>query len=137
MTLQKIKQEFYTYRNGAVADTLRKTGWPHAIIFGLNVPQLAAIGSAAGRDRNLGLELWSDTAVRESRLLAAYILPTDMSLTEVEEICSGVLTREEADMLAFRWLRHVEGIAALAEKWASDTDSMHNYLAEAVARFIS
>ena len=43
MTIQEIKKEFFTFRNGFLADTLRKAGMPYAVIFGLNVPQLGDI----------------------------------------------------------------------------------------------
>ena len=43
MDLQSIKKDFFVFRNGIVADTLRKAGMPHKVIFGLQIPQIAAI----------------------------------------------------------------------------------------------
>lgn len=36
--IAEIKKEFFTYRNGMLADTLRRYGMPHKVIFGLEVP---------------------------------------------------------------------------------------------------
>ena len=74
MTIQEIKKEFFAMRNGMLGDTLRKAGMPYAVIFGLNIPQLGEIARRAQEDTAerdaLARELWADTKVRESRLLA-------------------------------------------------------------------
>lgn len=133
MTLQEIKKEFFTYRNGAVADTLRKAGMPYAVIFGLNVPQLGDIARRVAdkseeRDA-LGRQLWADTKVRESRLLACWVLdPVKLSQEEAAEMMAAVQTREEADILAFRLLRRLPYAEELAAS-APDT-----YAREALRR---
>lgn len=136
MNLQQIKQLFYTYRNGVTAQTLRQAAWPHSVIYGLNVPQLAEIASAIGRNEQLGKSLWNDSNVRESRLLAAYILPTDMPQDTINDICNSLLTREEADMLAFRWLRYSQHAPSLTNQWSKSQNPLLQYLATAVERFL-
>lgn len=97
------------YRNGIVADTLRSAGMDcYRIIFGLNMPQLTQIAKQYGKDKALAQTLWSDTGVRESRLLAAYLFPADdITLQEAEALMNSVQTQEEADILAFRLLRYL------------------------------
>ena len=38
--IRQIKSDFFSLRNGEIADTLRKAGSPYKIIFGLQMPQL-------------------------------------------------------------------------------------------------
>lgn len=66
MTIKEIRQQFYTFRNGIIADTLRKAGDPHRIIFGLNLPQITDIARLIGLDASLARELWADTSCREA-----------------------------------------------------------------------
>ncbi len=121
--LREIKQEFYAYRNGIVADALRKAGMPYKVIFGLQVPQLAEISRQIiariesqnnGNDtiaerRRLAQALWDDRGVRESRLLACYLFDhTQMDRAEAESLLNDIQTPEERDMLNFRLLRHYQ-----------------------------
>lgn len=110
------------YRNGIVADTLRKAGYPHKIIFGLQLPQLKQIADQVRQDlsperhedissqtrvSSLARDLWKDRDVRESRLLATYLMdPMALTPGECLKLAEESLTQEEADMLAFRVLRH-------------------------------
>lgn len=121
--LREIKQEFYAYRNGIVADALRKAGMPYKVIFGLQVPQLAEISrqiiariesqnnenDAIAERRRLAQALWDDRGVRESRLLACYLFDhTQMDRAEAESLLNDIQTPEERDMLNFRLLRHYQ-----------------------------
>lgn len=135
MTIQEIKKEFFTFRNGLLADILRKAGMPYAVIFGLNVPQLGdiarqALASCTKETREaLAQELWADTKVRESRLVACWLFnPDAVGIDEAKDLMESVQTREEADMLAFRFLRHLPFAKKLAEE-APDT-----YVREALLR---
>lgn len=135
MTIQEIKKEFFTFRNGLLADILRKAGMPYAVIFGLNVPQLGDIARQAlacctkETREALAKELWADTKVRESRLVACWLFnPDAVGIDEAKDLMESVQTREEADMLAFRFLRHLPFAKKLAEE-APDT-----YVREALLR---
>ena len=103
---KQVRSLFFAYRNGIVADTLRKAGLPHKTIFGLNVPQLAAIAKPLMPDHELALRLWGDPACREARLLACWLF--DPALTDADllrSLAASLQCREEADILAFRQLR--------------------------------
>lgn len=135
MTIQEIKKEFFALRNGLLGDTLRKAGMPYSVIFGLNVPQLGEIARRALSDcapetrKALARELWADTKVRESRLLACWIFnPETVGIDEAKEMMASVQTREEADILAFRLLRHLP----FAHKLAAETPD--TYAREALLR---
>lgn len=106
--MKDIKHLFFTYRNGAVADTLRRYGLPYKIIFGLHVPQLAQIAAGLTPSEELADRLWSDYDVRESRLLATYLYPIDaVSPEKALQLSRECRTEEEADMLAFRLLKRL------------------------------
>lgn len=140
-----IRKTFYTYRNGVVADALKKAGDPHVMIFGLQLPQLGAIAKEllalleddgrselAEHDRiSLARQLWSERDCRESRLLAAYLFdPARLSLDEASGLLRECQTHEEVDILVFRALRHTPHLALLLEK---EEDA---YRREALSRFI-
>lgn len=137
MDIRDIKKEFMTYRNGVIADTLRQAGWPHKIIFGLNLPQLTEIArSLLVPDPELAQSLWADREVRESRLLASFLFDPQMAEEEVKKVCADVRTREEADLLAFRWLRKHPCARQLAEYFATQDYELQRYLANAIRRFL-
>lgn len=141
---KRIKHLFMTYRNGIVADSLRKAGMPYGIIFGLQLPQLRQIAAElrASLDEttliNLASELHEERNVRESRILAMAIFPpTAFS----EEIAVNWLTdlksREEADLLPFLLLRHTPHIPRLLQEVAADTDlsDIQRYAIQTLERF--
>ena len=133
--LKDIKHEFLAYRNGIVADTLRKAGFPHKIIFGLQLPQLSEIAGRQTPSLELANALWSDNEVRESRLLACYLFPRDEVAEEMAlDLANSVRTNEEADILTFRLLRHLPFAEELRNKLASLYPG--GYIVKAMDRFI-
>lgn len=136
MTAQDIKKKFMAYRNGMVADALRKAGMPYKVIFGLNVPQLSEIARGVIADREVLAEhLWGDTSTRESRLLACWLFdPEPMPVARARALMESVQTREEADILAFRLLRRLPYAAALAEETAGSPSALTAYASEALRR---
>lgn len=133
-----IKKQFMTYRNGIVADTLRRAGMTcYDVIFGLNLPQLSAIAAELPCSAELAEAMWGDRKVRESRLLATYLFPKDeVDKAKACELMRDVQTREEADILCFRLLRHLPVAPELAGM--PPVDSPHGeYLRKALLRSIS
>lgn len=106
--LNDIKKSFFTFRNGIVADTLRKAGMPYKVIFGLQIPQLAGIARSLSPSMELAEQLWNDREVRESRILASYLFPVEeINLDKALNLARDVRTQEEADMLAFRLFKRL------------------------------
>ena len=73
--LRDIRKEFFAFRNGIIADKLRKANDPHPVIMGCLLTDIVTItrgmkDSIADDDRlvTLAEELWSDTNSRECRL---------------------------------------------------------------------
>lgn len=130
--LQDIKRSFFTYRNGIIADTLRKAGMPYKVIFGLQIPQIAAIARDITPSMEIADELWADSEVRESRLLATYLFPIE-SVTEEKalSLLRSTRTPEESDMLSFRLLKRLPFAADLVsdkEALAFAISSLRNHL---------
>lgn len=130
MTLQEIKHQFYTYRNGALADSMRRLGAPYKIIFGLNLPQLSAIAREVGKDAELSQQLWENKSTRESLLLAPMIYPGEMmdkptALRWVNEIPST----EVSDILCMKLLRDLPFADELADELMLSDNPMTRYTA--------
>ena len=130
--IKNIKQQFFAYRNGMLADTLRKAGDPHKMIFGLNLPQIMQIAAETGKNKVLATALWTDEyGCRESRLLAPMLMPSqEFTIDEAMEWCSGVECVEVADVLCHRLLRGTDFAYKLAQLLCSDAkDAMEKYVA--------
>lgn len=120
--LREIKQRFFAFRNGILADALRKQ-YPYGVIFGLQIPQIAEIARSLTPSLDLARSLWADENVRESRILATYLFPpeeTDMATAL--SLASAIKTVEEADMLAFRLLKRLPFASQLREAMESRND---------------
>ena len=123
--LREIRKEFFAFRNGIVADKLRKAGDPHSMIMGCLLVDISAITARIRESINdkeqlaaIASELWKDTKSRECRLAAPMLYPAeDMSLELAQQWCETVETVEVADNLCHKLLRHL-----------SDADSLFRQL---------
>lgn len=137
-----IRKEIYAYRNGLLADTLRKGGLTQKYIFGLQLPQIKEIAernrpSSDTEGAELARALWADRECREARLLACHLMPpTEMTREEAQSWAEDVSTREEADILAFRLLRYVPYSGEIAAKLKGGDTPLKQYTATAVERFL-
>lgn len=116
MTLQEIKKEFFALRNGVMASQLKTAGaTPCPQVFGLNIPQISALARSVGPDPEMAATLWADRGVRESRLLALYImgLLDAPAPAEALTLAADAQSPEEADVLAFKVLKRMENPAEL------------------------
>ena len=114
--LQQVKRRFFAMRNGVIADTYRRAGSPHRIIFGLNLPQIVEIAAEFGPDSELAAELWANTTTRESMLLAPMLMRAeDITISRALEMISQCPGAETADILCHRLLRHTSFAYSLAE----------------------
>lgn len=119
--MQGVKRSFFSFRNGVVADTLRRSGSPFHIIFGLTLPQLAEVAQTSGPSAELAEALWTDRRTRESMLLAPMLMPAE-AFTEAEALrwASESPCAEVADVLCHRLLRRLPYAEALVEALTAD-----------------
>ncbi len=129
--MQNVKRRFFALRNGIIADTLRKAGDPHHVIFGLTLPQLVEVAQATGQNKCLAQLLWDNSTTRESRLIAPMLMPVaEFSFDEAKTYISQVQCVEEADILCHRLLRHSDFAFDIIELYShDDVPDMQRYLA--------
>ena len=132
--IKGIRKEFFAFRNGIVADKLRKAGDPHTMIMGCLLVDMTAIARriAEGLDENtraaVAQELWNDTHSRECRLAAPMLYPAPLMTThEALQWCSSVETVEVADNLCHKLLRHIDGSDALFRQLIADDKPLIKY----------
>ena len=133
--LREIRKEFFAFRNGIIADKLRKAGDPHSIIMGCLLVDIQAIAQrqheAIGNDETLvtlAQELWSDTNSRECRLAAPMLYPAEvMTLENAISWCESVETVEVADNLCHKLLRNINNADALFRQLIADERTLVKY----------
>ena len=104
----QIKKDFFTFRNGIIADAVRKLYPQGTFIYGLTVPQFTDISKKYHKDLDLALSLWSEKSCRESRILALYLFPVEkINFDTALFLLRDVSSNEEAELLPFRVLRHL------------------------------
>ena len=134
--VKDIKQRFFAFRNGILADALRRHSG-YSVIFGLQVPQLAEIARDLKQDMALAERLWSETHVRESRLLASYLFPpAEVSMETAVRLAAEAANEEEADMLAFRLFKRLPFAAELLEQMER-TDNVSPYMIKTLRNHLS
>lgn len=135
--IKNIKFMFFTFRSGAVADSLHAAGDGHKTIMGLMVPQLASIARQYTPSMELADALWQEKDYREARLLACYLFPPEeVDEAKARELMDAIVTPEEADMLAFRLLKRLPFAAALLEPRADEETPLQAYSRKALARHL-
>lgn len=119
--MREIRKEFFAFRNGIVADKLRKAGDPHSMIMGCLLVDISGITArvreSIGDNEQLAAvasELWADTNSRECRLAAPMLYPAgEMGLEQALQWCQTVESVEVADNLCHKLLRHINDADAL------------------------
>jgi dipeptidyl-peptidase-3 len=130
-----IRKEFFAFRNGIIADKLRKTGDPHSIIMGCLLVDVQAIAKRKCEEigdntalATLSEELWSDTNSRECRLAAPMLYPAEMmSLETALSWCETVETVEVADNLCHKLLRNINDADTLFRQLIANDKPLVKY----------
>ncbi|MEG0011437.1 MAG: DNA alkylation repair protein [Muribaculaceae bacterium] len=128
--IRHIKQQFYTFRNGMLADRLRSAGDPHNIIFGLNLPQIINISGTIKPCATLAQALWDNTSTRESQLIAPMIYPISEYSEEVaNNWIRSITTIEVADILCHKLLRYTPFSLAIYNNFITSDNDIERYTA--------
>ena len=112
-----VRKQFFAYRNGMLAESMRNAGNVHSMIFGLNLHQIVEIAAGVTQDAALAESLWSDTKCREARLFAPMVMPRE------------ALAENDADVLCHRLLRYEPYAQDLVETYRTSGDGLKRYLA--------
>lgn len=104
--IPEIKKDFFAFRNGIVADSLRKLYPASKMIYGLTVPQFLEMSKKYPKSLDLGLALWNNNSSREDRLFALYLIPpSELKEESAISMINDVESVEQAEFLAFKLLR--------------------------------
>lgn len=77
MQLKDIKRLYRLYMNGIVSQSMRLKGVEYRVNFGLTLPLLRRIAEQIPPTVDIAEQLWHDTGVRESMLLAPMVYPIE------------------------------------------------------------
>lgn len=136
-SFRNIKQQFFIYRNGIVADKLREAGDTHKIIFGLNLPQITDIAKRQQQSATLAQSLWDNGSTRESRLIAPMLYPQNEFTADIaDRWINEVPTTEVADILCHKLLRYMDFAEDLVFKYADSERVMMQYISLRLANNI-
>ena len=130
-----IRKEFFAFRNGIIADKLRRAGDPHTIIMGCLLVDVINIARKFRDDIHdskeraaLAQELWNDTLSRECRLAAPMIYPPELMTHDLAMAwCQGIETVEVADNLCHKLLRHASDGMEISSTLIASQDAMMKY----------
>ena len=133
--IREIRKEFFAFRNGIIADKLRKAGDPHSMIMGCLLADVTAIVQRTREEINneeklaaIAQELWNDTYSRECRLAAPMLYPARLMTQEMAlEWCGTVETVEIADNLCHKLLRQLEDANNLMNQLIVQEDTLVKY----------
>lgn len=114
---KEIRKDFFSQRNGIVAETLKMVYGPDKLIYGLIVPQFIEMAKKYPHDISLALKLWDNNNIRENRLFALYILPPgEADYETAKKLINEVESKEQAEFLAFKILRNIPDTFNMWEK---------------------
>lgn len=133
--LRGIRKEFFAFRNGIIADKLRKAGDPHHMIMGCLLVDIIGIVSRfretigdKAQMKAIASELWSDTNSRECRLAAPMLYPAESMTPDLAlQWCESVETTEVADNLCHKLLRHLDFADALFRQLITQDQPLIKY----------
>lgn len=109
--------------DGSVAQSMRQKGLDYHLNWGATIPRLRQMATELGPDYDLAIALWKEN-IRESKILATMIMPSDEILPEVVDIwMEQIPTMEIAEQAAFNLFQHLPYAADKAYQWlASPND---------------
>ena len=121
-----IKKELRLFMNGVTSTQQRKLGMSYNIIFGVEIPRLKEIAAKFPIDAGLAKALWKEN-IRESKLLAIFLLPEENYAEVAEEWIGECRYRENADNLAHTILSKLPDATERALKWICNSEELYCY----------
>ena len=121
--IKEIKQSFRQMMDGSIAQSMRDKGVDYHLNWGATLPRLHDKADGIGKNYDLAIALWKEN-VRECKVLATMIMPTDVVLPEVIDIwMEQTPTQEIAEQAAFNLYQYLPYAPEKAYTWiASDKE---------------
>lgn len=127
-TIPEIKKEFFAYRNGIVADMLRKNGDPHAFVMGCQLVDVISIAQRIEHTVDMASAMWSDKKHRECRMIAPMLYPAHLMNEETAlQWALDIECNEIADVVCHRLLRKLPFAPTLAMRLVANADVQVRY----------
>lgn len=123
--LKQIKRSFRLYMNGVTAASMRQKGLQYKINWGVAQTDLRRMAAEIGKDAALARLLWTESGIRECRLLATLVMPAEeMTLGEAEEWALSPMQVEVMEAAVFNLFQYVDGAENLASTMLDSADTM-------------
>ena len=121
--LKEIKRSFRMMMNGVAAQSMRDKGLEYHVNWGASLPMLKVKAKEIGKDYDLAIALWKED-VRECKILATMIMPSERMLPEVVDIwMEQTRSQEMAELASMNLYQHLPFAAEKAYQWmASDKE---------------
>ena len=122
--VKEIKRSFRLMMDGVASQSMRDKGLNYHVNWGASVPMLKQKAAELGKDYDLAIALWKEN-VRECKILATMIMPTDRILPEVVDIwMEQTPSQEIAEMASFNLYQHLPFAAEKAYQWIASPDDI-------------
>lgn len=122
--IREIKFRFRQAMNGVASARMREQGLCYKLNFGIEVPRLQAIASEFEKNHELAQALWKED-IRESKILAAMLMPVERFYPEVADIwVEQIPTQEIAELTVMYLFQHLPYASEAAFRWVADSRPM-------------
>ena len=126
-TIRQIKAQLRLFMNGVLSQSLREKGLTYRLIFGVELPRLKEIAAGYEPSHELAQALWQED-IRECKILAAYLQPTDTFAPELADYWMESVTNTElADYLCMALFRRLPYASQKAFQWMASENRMEQY----------
>lgn len=123
-TLRDIKQELRLAMNGVASARMRESGMDYKLNFGVELPRLQQIAAEFPCSHELAQALWKEN-VRECRILAGMLQPTDTFYPEIADIwVENIQVPELAQLTVMNLFARLPYAADSAFRWMADEREM-------------
>ena len=134
MQLKDIKRLYRLYMNGIVSQSMRLKGADYRVNFGLTLPLLRRIAEQIPPSVEIAEELWHDTGVRESMLLAPMVYPTEQCTpADAQRWAESMPNVEVADFCCKYLFARLPYATELVTHWIESEQEMVLYTAYRLA----
>ena len=130
MQLKDIKRLYRLYMNGIVSQSMRLKGAEYRVNFGLTLPLLRRIAEQISPSVDIAEQLWQDTGVRESMLLAPMVYPVEQCApADAQRWAEQMPNVEVADFCCKYLFSRLSYASELVAHWVASSQEMVVYTA--------
>ncbi len=122
--IREIKAELRANMNGVASKLMREAGLKYHVNFGIELPRLQQIASEFEPNHELAQQLWHED-VRESKILAAMLMPVERFYPEIANIwVEQIPNAEIAQQTSMNLFARLPYAAEKAFEWIASSNEM-------------